>query len=222
MRILVADSDEMLCSELKKHLSLEGFQVDSVADGIHAIKNFRRHDYNLAILDTHLPELNGKIVARQLKKMLDVPFIFLSSDMDENSILDSFALGAEDYVLKPFSVKHFTAKVKVILRRTSGQGKLPERSIVFDGLYIDTIQHKVFIEDKQTFLTPKEYDLLLFLAKNPNKAFSREKLLDEVWGQDYIGTDRTVDTHIKTLREALKSCEHHISTVRGYGYMFNA
>ena len=107
------------------------------------------------------------------------------------------------------------------MRRTSGQGKLSERSIVFDGLHIDTISHKVFIDDNQIFLTPKEYDLLAFLAKNPNKAFSREKLLNEVWGIDYVGTDRTVDTHIKTLREAMKSQHNHISTVRGLGYMFS-
>lgn len=221
MRILIADSDEMMRSELKMLLSSEGFEVHSVADGISAIKHFRRHDYNLAILEVQLPELNGKIVARQLRKTLDIPFVFLSSDSDENSILDAFAIGAEDYIIKPFSGKQLVAKVKAILRRTSGQGKLSERSIVFDGLHIDTISHKVFIEDSPIFLTPKEYDLLLFLAKNPNKAFSREKLLNEVWGIDYIGTDRTVDTHIKTLREAIKSQHHHISTVRGLGYMFS-
>jgi two-component system response regulator ResD len=221
MRILVADGDEMVRNELKMLLSSEGFEVHSVPDGISAIKLFRRHDYNLAILEAHLPELNGTIVARQFRKMVDIPFIFLSTDSDENSILSTFALGAEDYILKPFSAKQLVAKIKAILRRTSTQGKLPERSIVYDGLHIDTISHKVFIEEKQIFLTPKEYDLLVYLAKNPNKAFSRENLLNEVWGQDYIGTDRTVDTHVKTLREALKSQHHHISTVRGFGYMFS-
>jgi len=220
MKILIADGDEMIRSELKMMLSSEGFEVHSVADGISAIKHFRRHDYSLAILETQLPELNGTIVARQLRKTLDIPFVFLSSDFDENSILNAFALGAEDYIIKPFSGKQLVAKVKVILRRTSGQAKLSERNIVFDGLHIDTFSHKVFIEDSQIFLTPKEYDLLVFLAKNPNKAFSREKLLTQVWGDDYMGTDRTVDTHIKTLREALKSQYNHISTVRGLGYMF--
>jgi len=220
MKILIADGDEMIRSELKMMLSSEGFEVHSVADGISAIKHFRRHDYSLAILETQLPELNGTIVARQLRKTLDIPFVFLSSDFDENSILNAFALGAEDYIIKPFSGKQLVAKVKVILRRTSGQAKLSERNIVFDGLHIDTFSHKVFIEDSQIFLTPKEYDLLVFLAKNPNKAFSREKLLTQVWGDDYMGTDRTVDTHIKTLREALKSQHNHISTIRGLGYMF--
>jgi len=220
MRILIADGDEMIRSELKMMLSSEGFEVHSVADGISAIKHFRRHDYSLAILETQLPELNGTIVARQLRKTLDIPFVFLSSDFDENSILNAFALGAEDYIIKPFSGKQLVAKVKVILRRTSGQAKLSERNIVFDGLHIDTFSHKVFIEDSQIFLTPKEYDLLVFLSKNPNKAFSREKLLTQVWGDDYMGTDRTVDTHIKTLREALKSQHNHISTIRGLGYMF--
>jgi two-component system response regulator ResD len=221
MRILIADGDEIVRNELKMLLSSEGFEVHSVSDGISAIKHFRRHDYNMAILEAHLPELNGTIVARQMRKIVDVPFIILSSDSDECSILNAFALGAEDCVLKPFSAKQLVAKVKAILRRTSGQSKLPEKSIVYDGLHIDTVSHKVFIEDTQVFLTPKEYDLLLFLAKNPNMAFSREKLLNEIWGQDYIGTDRTVDTHVKTLREALKSQHHHISTVRGFGYMFN-
>jgi len=221
IRVLVVDGDEWVRKELKMLLCREGYEVDLVADGISAIKHFRRYEYNLAILDTHLPELDGKSVCRQIRKMSDVPFVILSARTDEESKLQGYELGAEDYVTKPFSQKELLARVKVVLRRRVGKEELPIRNLLFDGLYIDTVSHTVFVDDRKVLLTPKEYQLLLLLAKNPNQAFSREMLLDAVWGQDYYGTDRTVDTHIKTLREALKPRQYYISTVRGFGYKFN-
>lgn len=220
IRIIVADGDERTRKELYMLLSSEGYEVDLVADGISAIKHFRRYEYHLAILDFHLPELDGKSVCRQIRKMTDIPFMILSDDRDEEAKLQAYALGAEDYIIKPFSQKVFLARLKVILRRGVGKTNLPVRNLVFDGLCIDTFSHKVFVNDMEVVLTPKEYQLLLLLAKNPNQAFSREMLLDELWGQDYYGTDRTVDTHIKTLREALRPRQYYIATVRGFGYKF--
>jgi len=221
VRILVADGDNQARSKLKELLSAEGFTVDLVADGIAAIKYFRRYEYNLAILEMHLPELDGQNVSRQFRKIADTPFVFLSTDSDEESVLHAYSLGAEDYIAKPFSGKLLAARLRVILRRAPGQEKLSVRNLIFDGLYIDTLSRTVYVNDRQAILTPKEYQLLLLLAKNPNQAFSREMILNELWGQDYFGTDRTVDTHIKTLREALKPHHHYISTVRGFGYIFN-
>ncbi|MBS3943705.1 MAG: response regulator transcription factor [Dethiobacter sp.] len=221
VRILVADGDNQARSKLKELLSAEGFAVDLVADGITAIKYFRRYEYHLAILEMQLPELDGKNVSRQFSKIADIPFVFLSSDPDEETALHAYSLGAEDYITKPFSGKLLVARLKVILRRRMGQEKLTVRSLNFEGLYIDTLSRTVYVDERQAILTPKEYQLLLLLAKNPNQAFSREMILNELWGQDYFGTDRTVDTHVKTLREAIKPHHHYISTVRGFGYIFN-
>ncbi|NLM28309.1 MAG: response regulator transcription factor [Clostridiaceae bacterium] len=220
IRIMVADGDEQTRDDLKKVLTLEGFEVDPVPDGITAIKHFRRYDYDLALLEDQLPELDGKSVSRQLRKMSGIPFIFLSRKNDEESILKGFELGAEDYITKPFSAKEVLARIKVILRRRTDKEDIPVRNLVFEGLNIDTMSHTVYVDGKRVFLTPKEYQLLLLLAKHPNQTFSREMILNEIWGHDYYGTDRTVDTHIKTLRDSLRPRDNYIETVRGFGYKF--
>lgn len=219
-RILVADGDEQIRNELEELLTTEGYGVDLVSDGISVLKYFRRYEYDLVILDYQLPELDGKSVCRQLRKMADVPFAILSNNDDEASKLNGFSLGADDYMIKPYSGKELLARVKVILRRHVGRENVSDRNLIFGPLQIDTIAHTVYVHDHQVTLTPKEYELLVLMAKNPDQAFSREMLLNEIWGHDYYGTDRTVDTHIKTLREALKPCHHFIATVRGFGYKF--
>lgn len=221
IRILVADGEEQIRNKLRSLLSAEGYSVDLVSDGISVIKHFRRYEYELVIMDMNLPELDGKSVSRQLKKMADVPFVFMSDDSAEESVLRGYALGAEDYIIKPFSGRELLARIRVILRRRVGQEKLSLRNLVFGPLHIDTVSHEVYINEQKVMLTPKEYELLVLLAKNPDQAYSREMLLNEIWGHDYFGTDRTVDTHIKTLREALKPYHYYISTVRGFGYKFS-
>lgn len=220
IRIMVADGDEHTRDDLRKVLAQEGYEVDPVSDGITAIKHFRRYDYDLVLLEDELPELDGKSVSRQLRKMSGIPFVFLSRKSDEESKLKGFELGAEDYITKPFSAKEVLARIKVILRRRAGKEDIPVRNLVFDGLNIDTMSHTVYVDGRRVFLTPKEYQLLLLLAKHPNQAFSREMILNEIWGHDYYGTDRTVDTHIKTLRDSLKPRDNYIETVRGFGYKF--
>ena len=221
VRILVADGNEQIRKEMREIFISEGYEPDLVPDGITAIKHLRRYDYDLAGLDIQLPELDGKSVSRQLRKMGDIPFVFLSEKSDEESVLQGYALGAEDYVTKPFSPKELLARLKVILRRNAGHEKQTNRNLVFGPIHIDTISHTVYVDEKNVTLTPKEYELLAFLAKNPNQAFSREMLLNDIWGHDYYGTDRTVDTHIKTLREALRPHQQCISTIRGFGYKFS-
>lgn len=220
VRILVADGSEQVRNEVRDILLSEGYEADFISDGITAIKYLRRYDYDLVVLDMNLPELDGKSVSRQLRKMADIPYVFLSEKADEESVLQGYALGAEDYVVKPLSPKELLARLRVILRRRAGQEKQTIRNLVFGPIHIDTISHTVYVDDQIIILTPKEYELLVLLAKNPNQAFSREMLLNEIWGHDYYGTDRTVDTHIKTLREALKPHHQCIVTIRGFGYKF--
>lgn len=221
IRILVANGDITVRNELRELLRSEQYEVDLVGDGITAIKYYRRYEYHLSIIDTNLPELDGRSVCRQFRKMADIPFILISEDGDEESILQGYELGAEDYIIKPFSMKELLARINVILRRSIGGEPLPVRNIVFEGIRIDTCSRNVYVDDNKVLLTPKEYDLLVLLAKNPEQAFSREMLIEAIWGHDYFGTDRTVDTHIKTLREALKPYHYYISTIRGFGYKFD-
>jgi DNA-binding response OmpR family regulator len=221
IRILVADGDELIRNELKELFTTEGYEVDLVSDGISVIKHFRRYEYDLVVMERQLPELDGKSVSRQLRKMADTPFVFLSGRSDEESIIEGYELGAEDYITKPYLPKELLARIKVILRRSTGQEKATDRNLVYGPLHIDTLSRTVYLDDRIVNLTPKEYDLLVMMAKSPNQAFSREMLLNEIWGHDYYGTDRTVDTHIKTLREALKPYNKCIATVRGFGYRFD-
>jgi two-component system response regulator ResD len=218
--ILVIDGNDQTRQELKKLLTAGDCEVHTATDGISALMLFRRHDYDLIITETKLRELDGKSVCRQVKKTSDTPIVILSSCADEETKLEYFSLGAEDYILKPYSSLELLARVAVVLRRNRPNTRPLQRNLVFDGLFIDVESRTVYVDDSPVDLTPKEFDLLLHLAKNPNKAFSRDMLLNAVWGQDFFGTERTVDTHIKTLRDALTPNHNLISTIWGYGYKF--
>lgn len=218
--ILIIDGNDQNRQELKRLLTAKECDVHTAADGISALMLFRRHDYDLIITETKLHELDGKCVCRQIKKSSDTPIMVLSSCAEEETKLEYFALGIEDYIVKPYSSLEFLARVAVVLRRKNALAHSLQRNLVFDGLFIDVDSRTVYVDDSPVSLTPKEYDLLLYLAKNTNKAFSRDMLLNAVWGQDFYGTERTVDTHIKTLRDALTPKHNLISTIWGYGYKF--
>lgn len=220
IRLLIADQDSAVRSAIKKMATAQGYLFDEAADGIAALKLFRRHDYNIIILDTDLPELDGRNVCRQIRKVSDAPILIVSAKCSEQDKLNAFELGVDDYIAKPFSAPELLARIKVFLYRSGGLNRVTPAKITFSGLFIDTISRAVYIDDSAVQLTPKEYDLLFFLSQNPNKAFSRETLLNEVWGYDFTGSDRTVDTHIKTLRENIKPYDTFIVTVWGFGYKF--
>lgn len=220
IRLLVVDKDESARNQIKKLADHLGYAYDAAADGIMAIKLFRRQDYHLIIMDTDLPMLDGWNVCRQIRKLSDVPIIIVSSNKSEYDKLLAFELGADDYLCKPFSGQELTARIKVFLYRTKGIRLASPSKMTFNGLLIDTISHCVFVDENTIKLTPKEYDLLFFLSQNPNKAYSREILLNEVWGYEFTGSDRTVDTHIKMLRENIKPYDSYIVTVWGFGYKF--
>jgi len=220
VQLLIVDGDNNVRNTIKELVMAEGYSVTAAADGIAALKLFRRNEYHMVILDTELPELEGKHVCRLIRKVSDVPIIIVSARSEESDRLACFELGVDDFIAKPFSTLELLARIKVFLRRSSGIKDIPVRRISYSGLHIDTISRVVYIGEKEVRLTPKEYELLLFLSKNPNKAFSRDELLNRVWGDDFDGCDRTVDTHIKTLRESLKPYHQYIATVWGYGYKF--
>ncbi|NLT15895.1 MAG: response regulator transcription factor [Clostridiales bacterium] len=220
IRLLIADKDDSVRSQLKKLADNACYFYDSAIDGIMAIKLFRRHDYHLILMDTELPMLDGWNVCRQIRKVSEVPIIIVSANTAERDKLLAFELGADDYVCKPFSPSELLARIRVHLYRAQGIKSAAPSKISFSGLLIDTISRAVCVDDTVVKLTPKEYELLYFLSQNPNKAYSRESLLNEVWGYEFTGSDRTVDTHIKMLRENIKPYDSYIVTVWGFGYKF--
>jgi DNA-binding response OmpR family regulator len=220
IRLLIADKDETARNQVKRLAESAGYAYDIAIDGIMAIKLFRRCDYHLIVLDTDLPVLDGWNVCRQLRKMSDVPVIFVSALTGEHDKLLAFDSGADDYLCKPFSSSELLARIKVFLYRTRGAKNGGQTKIACNGLVVDTGSHTVYVNDRVVKLTPKEYDLLFFLSQNPNKAFSRDMLLNEVWGYEFAGSDRTVDTHIKMLRDNIKPYDTCLATVWGFGYKF--
>jgi two-component system response regulator ResD len=221
VRLLLANNDSLLRSSTKEYLVSKGYVVDEAADGIAAIKLFRRNDYNLMLIDAAVPVLESRLVCSQIRKVSDAPVIITSNPCSEAEKLSYYDLGVDDFIIRPFSNEELLARIKVFLRRTTGLKSIPSHTVFCNGIHIDTISRTVSVNERNISLTPKEYELLLFLISNPNKAFSRETLLNEIWGRDFFGSDRTVDTHIKTLRESLKPCHECIMTVWGFGYKFS-
>jgi len=219
IKLLIADNDRTLRRALKTGAAAQDYLADEAEDGIAALKLFKRVEYQLIILEPELPELDGISVIRQIRKISDIPIIVISSRREERAKLDCFEAGADDYVVKPLSLPELMARVRVFLRRSAGVCATGKK-ISFGGFYIDSESRSVYVDEERAQLTPKEYELLYYLTKNPNKAFSRDALLNEVWGADYIGLDRTVDTHIKKLRDVLKPYDGCIETVWGFGYKF--
>lgn len=216
MKILVVDDEELIRNVIREYLLLEDFMVDEANDGVQAVNKVMENNYDLIIMDIMMPHKDGYQACKEIKNIKDIPFIFLSARSDEYDKLLGFDLGVDDYVTKPFSPKELVARVKAVIKRSSGSKKI----FKINGLVLDDQAHDVFIDDEKITLTPKEYDLLKYFIINKNVALSREVLLSNVWGYDFYGEDRTVDTHIKTLRKNLKGYGDYITTVRGVGYKF--
>ena len=216
MKILVVDDEELIRNVIKEYLMMENYTVDEAGDGQEAIEKAKNNDYNLIIMDIMMPKMDGYQACKEIKKTKDVPFIMLSARSEEYDKLIGFDLGIDDYVTKPFSPKELVARVKAILKRNNTD----TYTYTFEGLTINDLAHEVRVDDKKVNLTPKEYDLLKYLVTNKNIALSREQLLTNIWGYDFFGDDRTIDTHIKTLRNSLGKYRKFIVTVRAIGYKF--
>ena len=221
-KILIVEDEETLLEVLRYNLDKEGYDVVTAADGIQALNSARSESPDLIILDIMLPVLDGFEVCRILRKDMTVPIIMLTAKEEEIDKVLGLELGADDYMVKPFSMRELKARVKVILRRAALQAKPGEGGVLrIADLTVDLDKHQVSVGEDSVSLTPKEFDLLAYLAGNKGMVFSREHLLERVWGYDYIGDIRTVDVHIRWLREKLEaepSKPRRLITVRGTGY----
>ncbi len=216
-RILICDDEQKIREVIREYSAFEGYEVYEAEDGVQAIEAVKKYDFEAIILDIMMPRIDGFTTCKEIKKIKDVPIIMLSARGEEYDKLYGFELGIDDYVVKPFSPKEIMARLKVVMGRN---GNKKEDIIEFSGLRIDFPGRNVYVDNVKKDMTPKEYDLLFYFIKNKNIALSREKLLTEIWGFDYFGDDRTVDTHIKMLRNSLGKYRDFIVTVRGMGYKF--
>lgn len=224
-KILICDDEEGLRAVLKRYALFEGHEVFEACDGMEAVALCQTHSFDVIIMDVMMPELDGFSAVKRIRQTADTPVIMLSARGEEYDKVLGFELGVDDYVVKPFSSKEMMLRVNAILRRmkTSQSPKEQEGHIVFEkgGFSADLTAYKVFIDGEQVNMAPKEYDLLFFLIRNKNIAVPREKILTEVWGHDYLGDDRTLDTHMKLLRKHLGEYAALIKTLRGLGYRFD-
>jgi DNA-binding response OmpR family regulator len=216
MKILIVDDEEGIRSVIKEYCLIDDYEVIEADNGVAAIEKFKNNDIDLVVLDIMMPKLDGFSVLKQIKSFKNVPVILLSARKEEFDKLMGFDLGTDDYMTKPFSPRELMARIKAILKRTNAV----RDEYIFDTLKVDFTGHTVMINDKFIKLTPKEFELLSFFIKNPNIALSREQLLSKIWGYDFFGDDRTIDTHIKMLRNNLGKYRDLIVTVRGMGYKF--
>lgn len=216
MRVLVVDDEKLIRDVIKEYLLLENIKVDEAENGLQAVDEVKHNDYDIIIMDIMMPKMDGYTACREIKKIKDIPFIMLSARGEEYDKLIGFDLGIDDYVTKPFSPKELVARIKVITKRKDVVNNIFE----IEGVRLDDVAHDVYVDGKKIYLTPKEYELLKYFFDNKNIALSRENLLNHVWGFDFYGDDRTVDTHVKTLRKHLGKYKDMIVTVRGMGYKF--
>ena len=218
-KILVVDDEENIRNIIKKYAVFEGYDVYEAEDGIEAVNLCRQNNYDIIIMDIMMPELDGFSACREIKKEKDIPVIMLSARGEEFDRIHGFETGADDYVVKPFSPKELMMRVAVVLKRSKSSRK--ELNIFeSDGIKVDFSGRIVYIDGEKVDMSPKEYELFFYLVKNRNIALSRERLITEVWGYDFYGDDRTLDTHIKILRKTLGKYSGKIVTLRGVGYRF--
>ena len=218
-KILVVDDEKSIREVIRTYAEFEGHEVVEATDGLDAIDKVREEDFEVIVMDIMMPRLDGFSSYKEIKKIKNIPVLMLSARSEEYDKLFGFEIGIDDYVTKPFSPKELMARLNVIVNRNN---KVEENNTMeFEGLKIDLDGRVVFVNDEMVELTPKEYDLLVYMVKNKNIALSRDKLLNQVWGYDFYGEDRTVDTHIKMLRNSIKEYRKFIITVRGVGYKFD-
>ena len=226
--ILVVDDESRIRAIVRKYAEFEGHQVTEAGDGMEAVLLCRKNTYDLIVMDIMMPELDGFSACREIRKVSDTPIIMLSARGEEYDRINGFEVGVDDYVTKPFSPKELMLRVDAIMKRvkrTSSTGtsvQQPNVIVELDGgaLRADLTARLVFIDGKRVEMSPKEYELFFYLLNNRNIALSREKLLCEVWGYDFFGDARTLDTHIKLLRKSLGRYSRFIVTLRGVGYRF--
>ena len=220
-KILVADDEQKIREVIREYAEFEGHEVSEAVDGMQVVEMAKNTDYDIIILDVMMPKLDGFSACKEIRKFKNTPVLMLSARGEEYDKLFGFEIGAVDYVVKPFSPKELMARIKIAINRSIlATTEIKIEKHVFEGLEINVTGREVIVDGEKVSLTPKEYDLLFYLVENKNIALSREKLLENVWGFDFFGDDRTVDTHIKMLRNSLGQYRKFIVTLRGMGYKF--
>ncbi len=222
VKIMVVDDDSNICELLRLYLGKEGYSVVLASNGQQALDRFETDKPDLILLDIMMPELDGWQVCRRIRKTSQCPIIMLTAKGELFDKVLGLELGADDYIVKPFEAKEVVARVKAVLRRCGLSEKDKKREVVYDNLYINIENYELRVCDKQIDTPPKEMELIYHLASNPNRVYTRDQLLDEVWGFEYYGDSRTVDVHIKRLREKLEGASEQwaLKTVWGVGYKF--
>ncbi|MBQ8200629.1 MAG: response regulator transcription factor [Clostridia bacterium] len=219
MTILIVDDEANIRGMIRKYAAFEGYDVAEAANGMEAVTMCREHSYDLIIMDVMMPELDGFSACREIRKNSDVPVLMLSARGEEYDRIHGFELGVDDYVVKPFSPRELMMRIAAILKRRGVSEQSGEQVTVGD-MVVDFTARRVTIEGETVNLSPKEYDLLFYMVRNRGIALTRERLISEVWGYDFYGDDRTLDTHIKLLRKSLGQYAGRITTLRGVGYRF--
>ena len=221
-KILIADDDNNICELLRLYLQKDGFQTAVANDGRQAVNMVKTYQPDLILLDVMMPELDGWQVCREIRKDNDTPIIMLTAKGEVFDKILGLELGADDYISKPFDTKEVIARIKAVLRRTADKTSDESKIVRFDKLEVNLTNYELIVDGKQIDAPPKELELIYHLASNPNRVYTRDQLLDEVWGFDYFGDSRTVDVHVKRLREKLENVSSNwaLRTVWGVGYKF--
>ncbi len=219
MKVLIVDDEAMIRAVLREYVEFEGWEADEAQDGMEAVAKCREGDYGVILMDVMMPRRDGFAAVKESRKFKDTPVIMLSARGEEYDKLFGFEIGSDDYVTKPFSPKEVMARIHALLKRSVLKNSKKD-VYEFEGLKIDMVGRNVYVDGEKAELTPKEYELLFYFVENMGVALTRERLLNKVWGYDFYGDDRTVDTHVKMLRGNLKEYRKFIVTLRGLGYKF--
>jgi DNA-binding response OmpR family regulator len=218
-RLLVVDDEEKIRALIRKYAEFEGHEVTEAANGMDAVRLCAKNAYDLVVMDVMMPELDGFSASREIRRQSDIPIIILSARGEEYDRISGFEFGADDYVVKPFSPKELMLRIDAVLKR--GRRNEPSKDVFrYEGLTVDFTARTVTVDGARISMSPKEYELIFYLCRNRNIAISREKLITDVWGYDFYGDDRTLDTHIKLVRKSLGDYSRLIVTLRGVGYRF--
>ena len=221
-KLLVVDDEYQIRQIIKKYAEFEGHTVEEAVDGMEAIEICKKNTYDLIIMDVMMPELDGFSACREIRKFTNTPVIMLSARGEEYDKIHGFELGSDDYVVKPFSPKELMLRVNAVTKRSAGNQEIAKDIFTYEGLSVDFSARIVTVNGNRVEMTPKEYDLFFYMVKNKGLALTREQLISEVWGYDFFGDERTLDTHIKLLRKSLQEYSRCIVTLRGVGYRFEA
>lgn len=220
-KILIVDDEEMIRKIVSKYAIFEGHEVTEASNGMEAITLCREGSFDVVIIDIMMPELDGFSACREIRKFSDIPIIMLSARGEEYDKINGFELGIDDYVVKPFSPKELMLRVDAIMKRAKKSDAPGNEIFELGTLRADVTARIVYVDGERVEMSPKEYDLFFYMLKNRNIALTRERLISEVWGYDYFGDDRTLDTHVKLLRRSLGDAAKYIVTLRGVGYRFD-